>query len=375
MKILLTGGGTGGHFYPIIAIAEELNTQIRADKIINAKLYFMSPSPYDKALLFDNNLIFIKSYAGKIRLYPSLLNILDIPIAILGAIRAIWDLFWIYPDVVFSKGGYGSFPTLFAARFLLIPVIIHESDSVPGKVSKWSGKFARRVALSYDEASSYFKAEKVAVTGQPIRRELITPLKFGAKEFLKLEEHLPIIFITCGSQGSVIINDVIVRALPTLLTKYQVIHQVGPANVEQVKKDVAFVLGDSPHKERYKMFGYLSVLAMRMSAGVSDIIIARAGSTIFEIALWGIPSIIIPITNSNGNHQRENAYAYARTGSAVVIEESNLTENIVLSEIDRIISDLDSRNKMIAGTKSFAKSNAAKDIADEILKFSITHER
>lgn len=375
MKILLTGGGTGGHFYPIIAVAEELNNLIREEKIIDAKIYFMAPNPYNEGLLFDNNIIFKRSFAGKMRVYFSLLNIVDIFKTGIGILKAIWDLFMIYPDVVFSKGGYGSFPTLFAARFLMIPVVIHESDSVPGRVNKWAGKFAKRIALSYPEASVYFKTEKVAVTGQPIRKELVSPLRTGAREFLKLEENIPVIFITCGSQGSVLINETLIRAVPELIKKYQIIHQVGDLNVEQMNKEANVLFGESEHRDRYKIFGHLNVLAMRMSAGAADIIITRAGSTIFEIASWGVPSIVIPITNSNGNHQRKNAYAYASTGAAIVIEEANLNPNIIISEINRILEDEEIKKNMSQSATNFAKTDAAAKIASEILKIAIPHER
>ena len=114
---------------------------------------------------------------------------------------------------------------------------------------------------------------------------------------------------------------------------------------------------------------------MTMTASVSDIIVSRAGSAIFEIAQWGIPSIIIPITETNGDHQRQNAYNYSRSGGAVVIEEVNLSSNILLSEINRILDDQNLIKKMSAGAKSFAKNDAADLIAKEILKIGLQHEK
>ena len=142
MKILLTGGGTGGHVYPIIAVAEELNTIAREQKLANLELYFMSPSPYNEGILFNNKIIYKKNSAGKIRRYFSILNFFDLFVTAWGVIQSTWDIFRIYPDVVFGKGGYASFPALCAARLLRIPVVIHESDSVPGKVNLWASKFA-----------------------------------------------------------------------------------------------------------------------------------------------------------------------------------------------------------------------------------------
>ena len=148
MKILLTGGGSGGHFYPIIAIAEELNELIKENRLVMPEIFYMSDEPYNEGLLYENNIIFKQVDTGKIRRNPSVLsllkNVIDIFKIILGSIKGLWMVFSIYPDVVFGKGGYASFPALFAARVLNIPVVIHESDTVPGKVNAWAGKFAKK---------------------------------------------------------------------------------------------------------------------------------------------------------------------------------------------------------------------------------------
>ena len=135
------------------------------------------------------------------------------------------------------------------------------------------------------------------------------------------------------------------------------------------------VLSESKLKERYRPYDYLNDLNLSVAAGASNLVISRAGSTIFEIANWGIPSIIIPITNSNGNHQRENAYNYARSGGAIVIEEANLEPNILLSEIDRLIENPSLLEKMSLGAKSFSKDNSAKLIAEEIINIGLSHEK
>ena len=148
MKLFLTGGGSGGHFYPIIAVAEAIRKIVRIEKLVAPGLYFMSDSPYNEKLLYDNEIIFKKVGAGKIRLYFSFWNFTDLFKTFFGALKAIAEMFGIYPDVVFGKGGYTSFPALLAARIFRIPVVIHESDSVPGKVNLWAGKFAVKVAVS-----------------------------------------------------------------------------------------------------------------------------------------------------------------------------------------------------------------------------------
>jgi UDP-N-acetylglucosamine--N-acetylmuramyl-(pentapeptide) pyrophosphoryl-undecaprenol N-acetylglucosamine transferase len=378
MKILMTGGATGGHFYPIIAVTEDIREICRKEKILEPEIIFMSPTPYNPKELFEHEIQYIKVPAGKRRVAASgvskILNFIDIFKMGYGCIVALLKVYSIFPDVVFAKGGYPSFPPILAARILGIPVIIHESDSVPGRVNAWAGKFAKRIALSYKEAVEYFPKDKTAYTGNPVRRDLRDPLTVGAFEYLNLEPNIPVILILGGSSGAQIINDAILSALPFLLNKYQVIHQTGKIHYKEVSSTANVILEGHQHVKRYHPFDYLSTLAMRMSAGVSSLIISRGGSTIFEIALWGVPSILIPITVSNGDHQRKNSYNYARDGGAIVIEESNLSSQIIMNEIERIMDDPKVIERMKEGAKKFARTNSAELIAREILKLAIKHE-
>jgi UDP-N-acetylglucosamine--N-acetylmuramyl-(pentapeptide) pyrophosphoryl-undecaprenol N-acetylglucosamine transferase len=374
MRILFTGGGTGGHFYPIIAVAEELNSIIKEKHLLGAELFFMAPHPYNAGVLFEHGITYKKNNAGKLRRYFSVLNFFDLFKTGWGVLQSIIEVYKLYPDVVFAKGGYASFPVLLAAKILRIPVVIHESDSTPGRVNAWAGKFAEKIAISYPEAAKYFPADKVALTGNPVRKEVTVPITEGAREFLKLENNIPVIFILGGSQGARILNETILEDLGNLVSKYEVIHQTGKNNFEEVKATAEAVLFDSKNKNRYKPYDYLNELAMRMAAGVSDVVISRAGSTIFEIAAWGVPSIIIPIPEEISHDQRKNAFAYARTGAAEVIEEGNLTAHILQSEITRIISNQEDKEKMKAAAKAFYKPDAGKIIAEEILKIALSHE-
>lgn len=378
MKILFTGGGSGGHFYPIIAIAQEIRRLATEEKLVQPSLYFMSDGPYNERTLFENDIKFIKVMAGKLRRDSSPLSLLknffDLFKTFFGSIKALFKVFSLYPDIVVGKGGYASFPTLLASRILRIPVFIHESDSHPGLVTRWAGKFAVRVALSYPEAAKYFPADKVAVTGNPLRQEILTPTKSGAYEYLRLDKSLPIIFVIGGSQGASKINEIIVDVLPKIIEKYQMIHQVGKNNYQDLSRRAKFILKGNPFADRYKIFDYLDSTAMRMTAGVASLVITRAGSTLFEIANWGIPSIVIPIPEEISHDQRTNAFTYARSGGAVVIEEKNLTASVLLFEIDKIMGDDKMREDMTRGAKQFARPDAANVIAREVLKISLSHE-
>jgi UDP-N-acetylglucosamine--N-acetylmuramyl-(pentapeptide) pyrophosphoryl-undecaprenol N-acetylglucosamine transferase len=377
MKIVFTGGGTGGHFYPIIAVAEALRDVIKERHLLEPQLYFFAPSVLDQRALYENDIVFVKTPAGKLRRYFSLLNFFDVLKTGWGVFTTMLALYRVFPDVVFSKGGYGSVPTVTAARILKIPVIAHDSDAIPGRATLMAMSFAEKIAISYDEAFEHFPKKiqpKVAVTGNPVRKEVRDPAREGAHEFLELESNVPVLLVLGGSLGSERINNVILEALPELVQRYQIIHQTGQANFESVSKTAQIVLEKNERRYRYKPYGYLTPLAMKMSAGAAELVISRAGSGgIAEIASWGKASIIIPIPESVSRDQRSNAFAYARAGATTVLEESNLAPHILLAEIERLFTNPKARNDMAAAAAKFAKKDAAKVLADAIVDIALKH--
>jgi UDP-N-acetylglucosamine--N-acetylmuramyl-(pentapeptide) pyrophosphoryl-undecaprenol N-acetylglucosamine transferase len=375
MKILFTAGGTGGHFYPIIAVAEAINDEVRERKLLEPQLYYAAPDPYDKEMLLASNITFVPAAAGKMRRYFSILNFFDYFKTGWGVLRSMLRIFFLYPDVVFGKGGYASFPTLLAAKVFRIPVVIHESDAVPGRVNRWAGTFAQKIAVSYPEAAEFFPKDKTAYTGNPVRKAALLPAREGAYEFLKLRHDLPVIFITGGSQGAQALNEAVLAALPQLVEHYQIVHQTGEANFKEIEGRAKVVLVDSLKAEHYKPFPYLNDLAWRMSAGAASLVMSRAGSTIFEIASWGVPSILIPLPEAAGDHQVKNAFAYARSGACVVIEQNNLTAGLLVSEVGRILGNPETARTMQNAAKNFSRPDAAKAIANVLLDIALTHEQ
>lgn len=375
---MFTGGATGGHFYPIIAIIEALHEIEEAEHLLPSDITFVSTSAFDKRMLFEESVEYIEVNTGKMRRYLDIQNFFDIFRTFFGVIRGLRAVYRVFPDIVFGKGGYASFPALFAAKYFKIPVIIHESDASPGRVNLWAGKFARAIAVSYPEAAKFFPEEKTVVTGQPVRREVLHTVSQGGASFLHLEEGRPTILVLGGSQGAQVINEAILDALPVLLQKYQIIHQVGDKNEGEIKSRLDGIMSQIPEGERgrYAMHPYLDDLALRMAAGAAQVIISRAGSTIFEIAVWGKPSILIPIAKSPSDHQNKNAYHYARTGAALVMEEANLTPHLLAAEVDKIMENAALREKMQKAALNFGEQNktAAMKIAKEILRIAYEHE-
>jgi UDP-N-acetylglucosamine--N-acetylmuramyl-(pentapeptide) pyrophosphoryl-undecaprenol N-acetylglucosamine transferase len=377
MKIVFTGGGTGGHFYPIIAVAESLHQLVAERHLIDPKLEFVAPAPYDEEALFSAGITFVKSPAGKMRRYASVSNLFSPLISLWGAIRMFFVLLREPPDVVFSKGGFGSVPVVLAAHWLRIPIVIHESDSKPGRANLFAAKYAERIAVSYESAIAFFPQKvrsKIALTGIPVRASLAHPLPEGAAQELGLDASVPTVLILGGSSGSKRINEVIVAALGELVQYVNVIHQTGKDNFTEVQATASVILHGSAYASRYHAFPYLSQDSMREAAGAANLIVSRAGSTsITEISLWKKPAILIPIPEAISHDQRTNAYAYAHLGAAEVLEEGNLTPNLLVIEVRRITSDAGLMQRMAAQGATFANPGAARLIAEELLRIALSH--
>lgn len=367
MRILFVGGGTGGHFYPLIAVAESLN-----ESSLKPELYYMGPTPYNAEDLKKNNITFISCPAGKSRKYSSILNYFDVFVNMFGLIVAIFKLFLLYPDVIFSKGGYTSVPVLLAARLLFIPVVIHESDAVPGRANKLAQNQARYIAIAHDDVAQFFPAKKVALVGIPIRKAI---LNINADPFtaLGLANNKPLIYVTGGSSGAERLNNLIATSLNELLPYYRVFHQVGEANLQTVKLTAEELVQDKSLLADYYIESSVSAETVSLLMDAASVIVTRAGSTsLFEIAHHGKPSIVIPIPEDISRDQRSNAYSYARSGAAIVLEEHNLSPHLLIQEINTIISDPAKAMAMGEAARAFSYPDASKKIADILI--SIGHE-
>ena len=378
MRILFAGGGTGGHIYPILAVTEELQKAAINGKIDLDLRYFSDPERYN-FLLASNGILVSKIFSAKLRRYFDIRNLFDIPLFFISVIQSFWKVFWFMPDVLFSKGGPGSLPVVLACWFYRVPIIIHESDSAPGLANLMASKFADRIAVSFNSATEFFIAknsklsEKIALTGNPTRKSLTDSAleQEAAKQIFSFDSKKPLILIIGGSQGSAKINDFMLNASPELMeADIQILHQTGVNNFDDAKKELKFILENYTEKEmaRYKIVPYFEK-DLQDAYAAADIIISRAGSgSIFEIAAFGKPSILIPLQKSAQNHQIQNAYEYAGSGAAIVVEEANLMPNIIISQIKKIVSDPEKFKKMSEAAKNFSKPEAAKIISEEIIK-------
>jgi UDP-N-acetylglucosamine--N-acetylmuramyl-(pentapeptide) pyrophosphoryl-undecaprenol N-acetylglucosamine transferase len=371
MKIIFTGGGSGGHVFPIIAIARELKKLYQGNRKL--EIFYVGPKDNLTASLLHQEGIESKTIlAGKIRRYFGIkalfLNIIDIFKIIIGTIQAFYYLFFLAPDLIFSKGGYGSFPSVFSARILRIPIFLHESDKSPGLANRILGRFSKEIFISFPR-TEYVVESKMFLIGNPIRRELLGGSKEDARDLFNLKMEKPIILILGGSQGAQRVNDLILNVLPKMLREFEVIHQVGLKNFDQVKAE-ADVMIEGEMRKLYHPVPFLKEIELKNAYKACDFVVSRAGSgSIFEIAAASKPSILIPLPESAQNHQVKNAYSYAEKGAAIVIEESNLTPHFFLARLRYIFSNPEELDIMRRHARLFAKPKAGKVIAGYIVEY------
>lgn len=370
----MTGGGSGGHIYPLVSVITELQI-LAAQEEVNLEIRYLGVvGPYED-LLRENGVHVQKILSSKLRRYFSLANIIDGPKFIISFFQALWKIFWFMPDVLFTKGGPGALAVVFVARLYRIPIVVHESDTIPGLTNIVTAKYAKAIIVSFPSTAGYFGGKEIIVVGNPIRRYLFgDPLtRNKAKLFLGFDSNLPLILILGGSQGAVRINDFILDNLPSLLQITQIFHQTGRINYESVIGEGAVVGRDLSEelKKRYKAIDYLEK-DMRIALEAADLVVSRAGSgSIFEIAAFGKASILIPLPNWVSNaHQENNAGEYSAGGATVIIEETNLLPNLFLKELQELLGNPQKLAAMSEAARQFAKPDAALKIAQIIIRMN-----
>ncbi|MEK7180751.1 MAG: UDP-N-acetylglucosamine--N-acetylmuramyl-(pentapeptide) pyrophosphoryl-undecaprenol N-acetylglucosamine transferase [Patescibacteria group bacterium] len=370
--ILLAGGGSGGHIYPLVAVCEGLK-KLAFKAGFDLEFHYLGRVDVFSAVLFDVQGVQMHSlWVAKLRRYFSLANIFDLPKFFLSIFQALWKVYWIMPDVIFSKGGSGALPVVLAGWFYRIPILIHESDAAPGVTNILSAKFAKKVAVGFERATNYFDSRKVSWTGNPIRGDLLGEryLQSAAKEELGFKGGEFLTLILGGSQGSKRINEFILGNLEKITKETQVLHQTGAENFFEVKKlSRAAMFGVSLKEElehRYHPIPYLNK-ELKGAFIAADLVVARAGGgTIFEIAAFGKPAILIPLDESANDHQRVNALEFTKAGGGIIIEEENLLSGIFLGQLKEILGNHSLLEKMSSASAGFLKPDAAEKIAVEI---------
>ena len=363
IKIALTGGGTGGHITPLIAVLRQLNKLTH-----NLKFVYIGPTRNLKGLLKKENINVWPLFTGRLRRYLTVkaifLNFIDFFKILFGFLQAIIYLIIYRPNIIFSKGGYGSFPTIVWAWIFRIPTIAHESDSVPGATNKLLARFATKIVTSFPGEYKNFSHKKLVCLGTPIRD--MTMNKQDAKTIVKVTGEKPVIFITGASQGAVQINHLVLKNLEVLLKKYEIIHQVGDRNYKKIEREIKKL---SISTQEYHLYAFLDENQMKAAYNIASLVVSRASSTnIFEIAALGKPSILIPLPTSASGHQLKNAQIYEKAGACIVLDPFSVTPNQLLNTINQLMANKKRLQTMSEAALRFSKPHAARDIAKLILK-------
>jgi len=367
IKILFTGGGTGGHVYPLVAIAREIR---RLYSKSDLEFHYLGPKDeFGNILLLQEDFKIQNIFSGKIRRYFSLQNFLDAGFNIpFGFFQSLYFMIINRPNMVFSKGGSGSISVAWAARILNIPLFIHESDSVPGLSNQMASKWAKKIFVSFPK-TEYFDSSKIILAGNPVRSELLDGNMEEAKKLFDLTLEKPVILFYGGSQGAQALNDFVLQILNEILKDFEIIHATGMDNYKQVLSEAEVVI-DKNFEKYYHATAYMDEDKIKSAYKAADLIVARAGaSSIFEIAALGKPSILVPLPGAAQNHQAKNAYQYGQAGACIVLEQDNLTPNFFMEKVRSLFFRKEDLEKMSQEALRFSKPMAAKTVAREVLEF------
>jgi UDP-N-acetylglucosamine--N-acetylmuramyl-(pentapeptide) pyrophosphoryl-undecaprenol N-acetylglucosamine transferase len=353
MRLLLAGGGTGGHLFPGVAIAEELRARAP-----DAAIKFVGTRRGIEARVLPAagwDVDFIEVSGLKtVGLLGAIRGLFRLPRALLQARRVLRAF---RPDVVIGVGGYASGPVVLVARLRGIPTAICEQNSIPGLTNKLLGRVARAVFLSFDLSRRYFKARKVRLTGNPIRRPMLARLA-AAAEAPEPRERASVL-VSGGSLGAVAVNELAAGALIELARErpLTIVHQTG----EKGLADTAARYRDAKVEADVRPF----IDDMAAEYARADLIVARAGATtVAELAIAGKPAIFIPYPFAADNHQELNAAEMADAGAALSFRQADLTSAILLEQLRNLLDDDALRTRMGSAMKALARPGAAATIVD-----------
>jgi UDP-N-acetylglucosamine--N-acetylmuramyl-(pentapeptide) pyrophosphoryl-undecaprenol N-acetylglucosamine transferase len=353
MTIVFTGGGTGGHIYPGLAVIEALRAR---EETASARVIWLgSQKGMDRSIVEGaDDVVFFGIHSGKLRRYVSIKNIFDVFLIAAGFFDSLAVLKRERPALLFSKGGFVSVPPVCAARVLRIPVITHESDYSLGLANKINAVFSNHICISYSDTLMAFKQkrrEKIVVTGNPVRASFYTAQAGAGRDFLGIPAEVPVLLVLGGSQGAREINELVCRTLPRLCAYFVVVHQTGGAFHEA-----------PPRTARYIPLAYIDA-EMPAVLACAALVAGRSGAgTVWECAAAGRPMVLIPLAGSGTRgDQVENARYFERRGAALCLvrpEAARFAETV-----ETLACDTARRAAMAAASSALGATRSAESIA------------
>jgi len=356
MKIVIAGGGTGGHLFPALAVAEVL--QERGDEVV----IFISEKEVDALATKEHTEFRYEKLpgVGMPKLFsPAILGFIRRFNQSLSPCRALYKKF--EPDAVLGMGGFTSTAPILAGRLRKIPTFLHESNAIPGKANRLNARMVDSVFLGFGECAKYFPNSKCEVTGTPIRKTLAQRIpRAQALEAFGLQEGLKTLLVVGGSQGAHGINEAVIKALPMIKElPVQVIHLAGPQDEQLMVANY----------RREGVPAYISGFCHQMENAYSaaDFAIARSGAaSVSELSHFGIPSLLIPFPQAADNHQALNAEIFEKAGAAAVLMQADTTPETLAEKVRWFLAEPARLGKMSEASLRLAPREAARRVVEAI---------
>jgi UDP-N-acetylglucosamine--N-acetylmuramyl-(pentapeptide) pyrophosphoryl-undecaprenol N-acetylglucosamine transferase len=356
VRVLIAGGGTGGHVIPALAIARELRDRYGADS--DSEVRFVGTARGLETRLVPEagfRLELVRSGQLKnVGLATRLRTAVDLPLGVAECVRLLWEF---KPQVVVGVGGYASGPGMLAAILLRVPTLVYEPNAVPGMTNRWLGRWVSAAAVNFGQTVKYFR--NAEVTGVPVRPEVFAlPARPAGAA--------PRLLVTAGSQGARVFNQAMPKIAAELLAAVPgltIVHQAGARHVEATRAAYAASgAGGSPETgARWRVEAFLT--DMPAQYGAADMVLARSGSTVAELCAAGRPSLLVPFAAAADDHQRKNAEVLAEAGAAVMLLERDATPAALLEALRGLLLDAPRRAEMAVKARSLARSGALERIA------------
>ncbi|HEY7832271.1 MAG TPA: undecaprenyldiphospho-muramoylpentapeptide beta-N-acetylglucosaminyltransferase [Ktedonobacterales bacterium] len=366
MRILVSGGGTGGHVYPALAVALALRERYGAEL-----LFLGDANGLETRIVPQAGIPFATIQAGKLRRYLSAGTLTDLARVPIGMAQALGHVRRFRPDAAFTSGGYVSVPAGVAARLCRAPLLMHQQDVSPNLANRLLTPVATRISVSFEPSLAYFPRRKTSLAGNPVR-EPIRAMRGADPAALKrqfdLDPALPLLLVTGGSQGARHLNQVVTEALPFLLPVCQVLHVSGQLTHEETRARAEAQLVNDPTGgqlvKRYRLYPYLDE-PMPAALAASDIVLCRSGAaTLAELAVLSRPGLLVPLPPGfSGSPQQVNAEMFVRAGAAAMVLDKDLSVDRLRAELLPLLADRARLARMGAAAHTMARPDAAAALA------------
>lgn len=361
-RVLVTGGGTGGHLYPALAVVEKL----QQDPEIGEILYIGNKGRKEAELVPQYGIRFIGlTFSGMPRglnlsFLPWLMDLITTFLQARQHIRAF------QPDVAFGTGGYITAPVLLAAKSLWVPYVIHEPDAHPGLVNRLMAHWASAVTCAFAQAREGLKTRALHVTGNPLRSQMGETPKADALARLKIAFQLnkPVLLVTGGSQGARRINQAVIQALPDLIETHhlQIIHGTGEKLYQEVLGQIPTAYQNHP---AYVVKPFITDMGAALA--LADIALSRSGSmSLSEMYQAHVPTLLIPYPHAAADHQRKNALASQNAGASLMIEDSDCTGEKLIAVLSDLLADASKLDAMRQAASRLATPQATNNVVSVI---------